>query len=199
MSRRAGFTLVELVIALVVTGLVVSLAYGAAQAGFDTDERLARAREGAESEAVARSIIADAIRHALPGIRGGTRVFELTRAPTADGGTSSALRFLTRGVVPPFGTSGAWVVGLEPTAGGLAVRARPASSGEPGDASIDALLPNVRSIDVRVLSRDSREGWLTSWNDVERSPVAVAITLRDADGRSRGAPLVARIGLEGNP
>ena len=195
--RRRGFTLVEVMVALVVTGLVVSLAYMAAQAGFDTDERLTRAHEGVESEAVARSLIADGIRHALPGIRGGPAVFEVSEVRTANGGVSAALRFLTRGIVSPFGVSGAWEVTLAPGRRGLEIHARATGDAEPG--SIDADLPNVASLDVRVLSRDSREGWLHSWSDVERSPVAVSLTFLDRDGRSRGAPLVARVGLEGNP
>ena len=72
---RRAFTLIEVLLALVITGLVVTLAYGTAQAGFDTQARLAEYRVVGESDAVVRSLLSDALRHAVDGVRGGEAVF----------------------------------------------------------------------------------------------------------------------------
>jgi prepilin-type N-terminal cleavage/methylation domain-containing protein len=196
MSIRRAFTLIEIMVALVVTGLVVSLAYAAAQAGFDTEGRLTRARDGAESEAVARALIGDALRHAVSGLRGGTPVFTISDVRDSSG-TSDGLRFLTRGLVPPLGTSAPWEMTLWPGPEGLAVRARPVEGSE--SSGFSALLPNVKRLDVRVRSRDRRAGWLRAWTDIDVSPTAVSIAFLDAAGRPVGPPLVVRIGLEQSP
>src|SRR5439155_8167949 len=49
MRRAAGFTLLELMIAIALFGVVALLVYGAAQAGLDTEGRLAVARRRLQS------------------------------------------------------------------------------------------------------------------------------------------------------
>jgi prepilin-type N-terminal cleavage/methylation domain-containing protein len=197
MRTRRGFTLVEVMVALVVTALVVSLAYTSAHAGFDTSDRVARARAGSESESIARALIVDGLRHALPGLRGGRPVFTLTRVRMPDGTPSDALRFLTRGTLQPFGTSEPWEMTIAPGRSGLRIHARATEGSD--TTSIDAELPDIRAMRVQVLSRDSRDGWLDAWDDPERSPVAAAITFFDRSGKANSAPIVVRVGLEGNP
>ncbi|HEY5545449.1 MAG TPA: type II secretion system protein [Gemmatimonadaceae bacterium] len=194
MKRRA-FTLIEVIVALVVTGLVVSMAYAALQAGFDTSDRLTSARDGAEREIVARSILSSALRHALPGTIGGEPVFVL-RERGQGAAPGDELVFRTRGVLEPFGATGVWEVTLLSTTAGMRLSARAVhGSGSPFSATLHA----ARAIDVRVRGRDPRDGWLESWLAADRSPVAVSIAFLGADGRARGAPLIARVGLEGNP
>lgn len=189
--RRAAFTLVEVLVALVVTGLVVSLAYASLQAGLETSDRLAKVQEGAEREMVARALLSRAIRHAVPGTIGGEPVFVLRNEPGGD-----ELVFRTRGVAEPLGASNVWEVALLPERDGVRFAGRAAS--DPGQ-SFSALLPRVQRIDVRVRGRDYRDGWFEEWSAPDRSPVAVTIAFLDATGHPLGAPLVARIGLEGNP
>ena len=110
MTRRRGFTLIEVVIALVITGLVVTLAYAAVQGGLDTRDRLARQREQREALVTVRAMIRDALRHALPGVPGGPEVFSLVSRATPAGLASDSVTFLTRGVAAPYGTSVAWRV-----------------------------------------------------------------------------------------
>lgn len=193
MSRRA-FTLIEVTVALVVTGLVVSLAYAALQAGLDTGDRLTTVREGAEREIVAQAILSRAIRHALPGTIGGDPVFVLREGQGA--AQSDELQFRTRGVVEPLGASGVWEITLDATAAGVRLTGLAVDG---SGSQFSATLPAIRAIDVRVRGRDPRDGWLESWLALDRSPVAVSITFLGADRRTIGAPLVARVGLEGNP
>jgi len=189
--KRRAFTLIEVTVAIVVTGLVVSMAYAALQAGFDTSDRLMSTREGAERETVARSILSSALRHAVPGTIGGEPVFVLRDAAQSD-----ELQFRTRGVLEPLGATGMWEVALLNTTTGMRLTARPIDG---SSAPFSSTLPGVRGIDVRVRGRDPRDGWLETWLAADRSPVAVSITFLDADGRARGAPMIARVGLEGNP
>jgi prepilin-type N-terminal cleavage/methylation domain-containing protein len=189
--RRKGFTLIEVMVALVVTGLVVSIAYASVQAGLETTDRLAAAQSGTERELVARTMLSRAIRHALPGAIGGQPVFQLRDGPLGD-----ELAFRTRGVAEPNGASEVWEVGLIPDADGVHFTGHAADD---PSRSFTALLPRVQRVDVRVRSRDSRDGWFEDWPFVDRSPVAVTIVFLDARGSALGAPLVARVGLEGNP
>lgn len=192
--RRRAFTLIEVTVAIVVTGLVVSMAYAALQAGFDTSDRLTSAREGAEREIVARSILSKALRHAVPGTIGGEPVFVLRDGQAA--GPGDELQFRTRGVLEPLGATEVWEMALVNTADGLRLTAHAVDG---SGAPFSATLRGVHAIDVRVRGRDPRDGWLDSWLAADRSPVAVSIAFLGADGRPRGLPLVARVGLEGNP
>jgi prepilin-type N-terminal cleavage/methylation domain-containing protein len=188
--KRNAFTLVEVMVALVVTGLVVSIAYASVQAGLETSERITVARTGEEREIVARALLARAIRHAVPGAIGGQPVFILRDQPSGD-----ELTFRTRGVSEPFGASGLWEVALLPDQDGVRLTGVAVDN---SNASFTTLLPRVRRIDVRVLGRDVRDGWFESWPYAERSPVAVTIAFLDVNGQSIGTQLVSRVGLEGN-
>lgn len=189
--KRRGFTLIEIMVALVVTGLVVSIAYATLQAGFETSERLTKAQDGDEREVVARAMLSNALRHAVPGIIGGEPVFVVRDDPRGDG-----LRFLTRGVSEPLGASEVWEVSLLPGPSGTQFDGRQLDN---PSRSFTTLLRRVNALNVRVRGRDFRDGWLETWNAQDRSPAAVSISFLDADGRVIGAPLMARVGLEGNP
>lgn len=190
MTRKA-FTLIEIMVALVVTGLVVSIAYASVQAGFETSDRLTAAQSGEEREIVARVMLSRAVRHAVPGALGGRPVFVLRNGPLGD-----ELAFRTRGVGEPNGASEIWDVELISDVNGVRFHGRAA-----GDSSraFSTVLPRVQRIDVRVRGRDFRDGWFEEWPFVDRSPVAVMIAFLDANNRAIGAPLIARVGLEGNP
>lgn len=188
---RRAFTLIEVMVALVVTGLVVSIAYATVQAGFETSDRLTAAQRGVESELVAREMLSRAIRHALPGAIGGQPVFVLRNGPLGD-----ELAFRTRGIAEPNGASDVWELELVADAGGVRFTGRAVAD---PNRSFSALLPRIHRIDVRVRGRDFRDGWFEDWPFVDRSPVVVAIGFLDANDRPVDALLVARVGLEGNP
>ena len=63
MSSRRAFTLLELIVSIAVAGIVALLAYGSANAGFDTRDALARHRATTEAELRSRVLLADALRH----------------------------------------------------------------------------------------------------------------------------------------
>jgi prepilin-type N-terminal cleavage/methylation domain-containing protein len=189
--KRNAFTLVEVMVALVVTGLVVSIAYASVQAGLETSDRMAVVRTGEERERVTRALLSRAIRHAVPGGIGGQPVFVLRDLPSGD-----ELVFRTRGVSEPLGATGVWEVTLLPDQEGM--RFTGITLGD-SSASFTTLLPRVKGVDIRVLGRDVRDGWFENWPFIDRSPVAVTIAFMDLNGRPIGPPLISRVGLEGNP
>src|SRR2546422_6568128 len=110
MSRPSGFTLLEVMLAIVLTGLVVLLAYGAAQVSYDAQARL-RANIGALQEARAlRELLQDALRSARAPQRPGDPRFTLH---------AGRLSFVTAGGGPPIDPDYDWLVTIEPGADGL--------------------------------------------------------------------------------
>ena len=196
-SRRRGFTLLELLVAIIVTGIVALLAYAALQGALDTRERLERYRATVESEARLRALLTDALRHPAEAAAIDEPIFSLINGSDATGVPFDRIRFLSRGIVSPLGTSGPWEVTLQPSATGLLFDARP-FGGSPGRA-LRARLPDVRGLHVRVLARSSDPAWSRQWSSLGRMPAAVELTLV-RDGRlPASAPLVVRVGLDGAP
>jgi prepilin-type N-terminal cleavage/methylation domain-containing protein len=190
-----AFTLLEVLIALVVTGLVVSVAYAALQGGLDTRDRLARHRSDHESMLAMRAMIRDALRHALPGVTGGTEVFMLSDRVDAAGRPVDALEFLTRGVVTPLGTSGTWRATIRVDGDGLHFDARP--DGPSPGTPVSATAGGVTGMEIRALGRGPTAQWASTWSDAGVAPQAVVLAMAGAPGVS--APLVARLNLERLP
>jgi prepilin-type N-terminal cleavage/methylation domain-containing protein len=191
--RRRGFTLLELIVSIAVSGIIALLVYGSASAGFDTRDALARYRATGEAELRVRAMLADALRHASDEADPGTPAFDLVDATDPRGLPLDQLTFLTRGVVPPLGGSARWFMTLTPTARGLLVRAAPIEP--PGAGTISAMLEQVRGLDVQVASL-SEVSWSAAWPSSGRLPAAVQLLFYDAAGAPIGAPVVVRIGLE---
>ncbi len=192
MTRRRGFTLIEVMVAFVITSLVVTLGYAAAQAGFDTDDRLAYHRDTAEAEIVLRSLINDALRHAVPGTIGGPDVFTLVNRATPNGTPVDSLSFATRGVVQPFGATAAWQVSVWMAPDGLHFTAH-AGSGTP----ILATVPAMISLDVRVLGRGVSADWRESWEATYTPPVGIQLFI--GGPTAVPSPLTARVGYGDQP
>ena len=193
MRNRRAFTLLELIVSIAVGGIIALLAYASASAGFDTRDALARYRATSETGLRARSLLADALRHASDAADAGMSAFELLDASDARGLPSDQLTFLTRGIAPPLGASPLWSVTIVPSGKGLLVRATPVGSGA---AAVSATLDRVRGLDVQVMSLADRS-WTTEWPSTGQFPAAVQLTFYDAAGALAGAPLVVRLGLEG--
>ena len=194
--RRAGFTVLEVLVAIVVTSVVALLAYGTARTGIDTGERLERYRTRVESEAILRALLADALRH--PPEQGGAAMndvlFALDDRTNSDGLPLDALLFYTRGAAAPLGASDTWTVILEPSDDGLRVRALPADSGTV--AAIDAVWPGIHGFNVRVLGRSADSVWISQWDVAGRVPAAVALEFLNERGEHSAPPLIVHSALE---
>ncbi|MGZ8414638.1 MAG: PulJ/GspJ family protein [Gemmatirosa sp.] len=187
MSARRGFTLLEVMVALVVSAMVVTLAYGAAQAGFDTEARLRERQAAARATTAWRALLGDALRHVERGVADDDAVFELAAA--RDDRASDTLRLLTRGIVPPHGTGDRWTLTLAPTADGVLLTALPADDG--ARAPISVLVRAARGVRVQVLPYVGST-WTRTWTRTAAAPAAVSVQLVDAMGRALEPPLIAR-------
>ncbi len=191
-----GFTLLEVLVAIMLTSVVALLAYGTANASIDTKERLEEHRTRSEAHMIVRALLVDALRHPVEG--GGAAMndplFTLEDATRSDGLPVDAIQFLSRGVVPPLGATNTWSVTLTPTADGVRLLAVPIDA--TSSAPIDALLADVHGLRVRVLPRSGDLEWLDRWDALGRLPAAVAIDFLSDQGVPVGAPLVVHAALE---
>ena len=190
MKRKRGFTLIELMVALVLTGIVSLIAYGSVQAAIDSAERLTRQRETVESEAMVRTLLSDALRHPADSPDGKPAFAMLTTA----GNRGSEIQFVSRGVGGSLGVGPLWRVAVRSTTGGLELDA---ISLERSPASIRGRIPNVASIIVRVLRSVDDRAWQDHWESPQQFPSAVEISFRDSFGRT-GAPLIVQTGFGAN-
>lgn len=199
MTRRAGFTLLELMVALVVTGVVALLAYGTASAGFDTNERLERYRTAVESRLIVRQLLSDALRHLPEG--GGAAMNDvlltIEDATSAEGLPVDVLHFLSRGITSPLGASATWSVTLGPSLEGVRLVAVPLGATQA--APIDAVLRDVSGLSVRVLARTDDASWSERWDVLGRVPAAVAIEWLSESGQPVAPMLVVHAALERVP
>lgn len=188
---RGAFTLLEVMVALVVTSVVVLLAYATLSAATDTEARVVRAHRDTRDDAAARALLADAVRHAVAETRRDGRTWALEQA--ADG-TTSRFTFVTRGIQMPHGASGRWFVSVQPTANGVQVVAAPLDDDAP------PLLASLAGVSLSVQCyRQATARWQAEWTDLTRLPDAIAITLMDATGRDVTAPIVARLSPSSAP
>lgn len=185
MSPRRGFTLVEVMIALLIGSVVVLLAYSTLRAGLDVEARVTAARERDEAGVAFRALLADALRHATTG--DGTATLGMQAQADASGRATS-LRFVSRGVMPPLGGRGAWIVGLGSDSTGVVLDAVAVDA---RSTPLRLTARGVRSLDVRFLPLDAT-AWRSAWNDPTRLPAAVEIRFLDARGGDAMPALVAR-------
>jgi prepilin-type N-terminal cleavage/methylation domain-containing protein len=185
MSARRGFTLIEVMIALVIGSVVVTLAYATLHAGMDVQRRVAEAREADASRTAFRAMLVDALRHAVPADARDARGLH---ADANAAGRATSLSFISRGISAPLGGAGLWSVALAPDAAGVVFTAASLDSSR---TPLRMVARGVRGMVVRFLAADDAN-WRSAWNDVTRLPAAVEVRFLDGDGRDAMAVLVAR-------
>src|SRR2546422_11727045 len=178
LARASGFTLLEVMVAIVPTGLVVLLAWGAARGSSAAHARL-RADVDALQEAQAlRELLQDALRSARAPQRPGDPRFTLH---------AGRLSFVTAGGGPPIDPDYDWLVTIEPGADGLEFSATPV--GRAPATVVTFRVPGVTRWDVRALA-PSQLQWLEEWPQTTLLPRAVASTMGH-DSTQPGLPLQA--------
>jgi hypothetical protein len=159
-------------LAIVLTGLVVLLAYTAAQVGFASEARLAARTGTIEGAHAVRELLVDALRNA--------------RAPTTDTPqepgfslSHDTLSFVAGGGAGPLDPDYDWLLALAPRPGrsGLDVTATPLGHA-PGytPPSVSFPVPGVIRWSVRVLAPGDST-WQRTWSEASVLPRAVEIVL----------------------
>jgi prepilin-type N-terminal cleavage/methylation domain-containing protein len=186
-ARHArGFTLLELIVAVVLAGVVALLVYGAAGAAADIQERLWAKRAAIQSSRAMRVAIEDALRNARPALRYGDTVLILEDGTDDAGRPADRLSFVTAGTLAPLTADADWTVTIEPTAEGLTLAALPLGFAEP--QRVVARLAGVTGLDVRVLPQGPGQSWSTRWTQQTKLPRAVELTYW-ADTGAIGSPV----------
>lgn len=194
---RGGFTVLEVMVALVVTGVVSLLAFGTLNTALDGEEQLERHRDVAEAQMIVRALLVDALRH--PPEEGGAAMnemlLEIDDRVDPRGLPVDALRFRSRGMAHPLGASQEWIVEVAATPMGLRLLARPGADSDA--APVETLLAGVAGLDVRVLPRTDEPIWSERWESPGRVPAAVALDFLTDTGEPASPALVVRSGWDG--
>jgi len=184
-KSRRGFTLLDVMIALLIGSVVVLLGYGTLGAGLDIEARVSAARDVDAATTAFRATLTDALRHAVSGDGSATGGVSTTTNGT---GETTRLSFMSRGVTQPLGGSEIWQVDLGSDSTGVTLDARPADLAQ---SVLHLSARGPRAFAVRFLPRDDA-AWRDGWNDPTRLPAAVEVRFLDAAGRDVSAALVAR-------
>jgi prepilin-type N-terminal cleavage/methylation domain-containing protein len=180
-GSEAGFTLLEVIVALILTSLVVMLAYGSARVSFDAKARLGAERRTLQGQRAARQMLADALRNVQPPLRPEDPSFELH---------GDRLSFVAAGGAPPLDPDYDWLISVGPADGRVALVAKPLGNAPVQQVSFT--LPQVTRWDVRVLVPGNTVGWLREWPAGSLLPKAVEIRFWN-DSLPLGDPLLVTL------
>jgi prepilin-type N-terminal cleavage/methylation domain-containing protein len=178
---EAGFTLLEVIVALILTSLVVMLAYGAARVSFDAKARLGVERRTLQGQRAARQMLADALRNVQPPLSPADAPFELH---------GDRLSFVAAGGAPPLDPDYDWLISVGPAGDRVAVVAKPLGNAPVQQVSFT--LPQVTRWDVRVLVPGNTVGWLREWPAGSLLPKAVEMRFWN-DSLPLGDPLLVTL------
>jgi len=149
MSRK-GFTLLELLIAIVLAGIVALLVYGAVSVGTDTQERVLGARREIAAKNAFRATLIDALRNARAASYQAEPLLELDNRVDPNGLPRDRLSFITAGSGPPLTPDTEWAVTLESAGSSLRLLAR--AVGVAHTPTVVMNLPDATGLDVLLLT-----------------------------------------------
>ena len=175
MSRRSGFTLIEVVVSIVLTAVVSILVYGTVQAARDAQARIGEERRSLLSALAMRLLVESAIRGAQTAFLTPDTAFVLQNRSTSRGIPRDRLTFGASGDLAPLSPAADWIVTLKPTQQGLRLIGTP--RGFRSGARLIGLLSGVTGLDVKVKHRDvGGGGWSNEWSVSSTLPEAVELT-----------------------
>ena len=183
---RPGFTLLEVIVAITVTGLALTTAGMALTAARSTAARIQTHEARTEAESRVRALLTDMLRHAPRAEQVDQPLLLVDRT----GGTP-VLRFLSTGVREPYGTGGVWLVEVALRDSALVVRATPTGH-DAGATPLTATLSPVEGFDVRVLEYTTAlasPAWRADWPIAQDRPRAIELSWqRVSEPRRSAAP-----------
>jgi prepilin-type N-terminal cleavage/methylation domain-containing protein len=175
-ARRAAFTLIEIMVGLVITSLVVLLAYGVAQVGYDARARMVTHLRDAESARAIRALLNDALRNVKTPDRPDDPGFVLQ---------NGRLSFVAAGGAAPLDADYDWLIQVGPSSRGLELSATPVGHATP--ARVTFYAPDITRWNVHVLDANGTQ-WTQEWRAQRITPRAVTINFWH-DNVTTGLPL----------
>jgi prepilin-type N-terminal cleavage/methylation domain-containing protein len=191
-TRRAGFTLIEVLVSIVLTAVVSLLVYGAVQTARDTQARIAEERQSLQSALAMRLLLETALAGAQATFLAGDTMFALENRLSPRGIPQDRLTFVASGDLPPLSPGADWIVTLEPTRQGLRLEGGPLGIVTP--ARLLALLPGITGLAVRVRHPSLGPDWTEKWSSHAGLPEAVELSYWTDSGQV-GLPLRVLLAL----
>lgn len=192
MSGRHGFTLLEVLLAIALTGVVALLVYGAAGAALDTQRRVDTARERLQWTRGWHASLADALRNARPGRVPGDTAFWIEHRVGPRGLPQDRLRFVAAGGTPPLTADVDWVVSVEAGAEGVVLMASPVGVAAP--PLVAYAPPGLVGLDVRVVGFTREPEWTDRWRFPQLVPRGVELVYWSAGGPTDTVRLALPLG-----
>lgn len=192
MNRHRGFTLLELMVGLTITGIVVLLVYGAAAAATDTERRLRERGTEGRAERAWQLVLEEALRNLRSAQDYGRPTLTIQSLPQPSGASRQRLWFITAGAVPPLTPDADWQVVVEPAEGGrVAMTATPIGVNVPARRLLAP--PGITGVDIEVLSPSGGGAWQRDWG-LGFLPGAVTLTYWSGE-HPLGDPVHLRVPL----
>lgn len=191
--RRAGFTLMEVIVAITITALVAAVAAASLRAGIDVRERVMFHRSTVDAEARATEWLAMMLRHPADASAVNEPLFIIGKTSTGN----DSVVFVSKGVESTAGIGRMWRVSVFADASGLHLHSQPivrqSDASGTAVAEMESVLPHITSFRAEALNAASagRE-WLREWPVLRSVPVAVRFSMETADKTSR-EPLVLQL------
>jgi len=193
-TRRNGFTLLELLVAIVVTGVVALLVYGIVGVALDTEARVTTQRDVLQREIAFKAVLAEALRTARQAEMAQRQTFLLEDSDVMGGPPRDRLSFVTAGGTPPLTADADWHVTVEATAEGLTLAAYPQGIAAPKLTVLR--LPGVTGFDAEIVIPGRVQPRLPgAMAPLPSPPALLSLVFWDADGPIGAQMLVApRVG-----
>jgi prepilin-type N-terminal cleavage/methylation domain-containing protein len=178
-ARPAGFTLLEVMVAIVLTSLVALMAYASARVSVESAAVIRSGLVSVQSDRAARQVLLDLLHNVRPSRGRGDTSFALS---------GDTLTFTAAGA-PPLDPEYDWLVAVRPDEEGLALVARSVGRGPASRRTVR--LPRITRWQVRALPPHGRE-WTETWAPGALLPGGVGITFWSGE-RQLGSPLTIRM------
>jgi prepilin-type N-terminal cleavage/methylation domain-containing protein len=186
MSRRSGFTLIEVLVSIVLTAVVSLLVYGAVQAARETQSRIDDEHQSLQRALSMRLLLETALIGAQIDFLAPDTIFVLTHKLSAQGVPQDWVTFSASGDLPPLSPGADWLVTVASTREGLRLIGAPRGIRTP--IRTLALLPGVTGLRVRVRHPDLGPSWSEEWGSPAVLPEEVQLTYW-SDSGPVGEPL----------
>ncbi|MBE0590812.1 MAG: prepilin-type N-terminal cleavage/methylation domain-containing protein [Gemmatimonadales bacterium] len=197
MSRPGGFTLLELLVAIVVAGVVALLVYGIVGVALDTESRVTARRDALQREIAFRAVLTEALRTVRQSDLAEPETFLLEDGEGPAGQPRDWLSFVTAGGTPPLTADADWHVMVEASDDGLTLAAYAEGLATPPVTVLR--LPGVTGLDVEIVVPGRVQPRLPgAMAPLPSPPALVSIVFWDAAGPT-GPPLLVAPRVGGTP